>query len=319
MLVLKMSNIDNRELDLLKSQVVNLVDSATKGLFDVASKINGFHLFRRNSPTVPVFCFFPASIIIVVQGKKKLKSGADEIYYDNTRFLLNSMETSACSAVLTASNDHPCLGFILEIDIQLVTELITAIDVTEKDYNETDKAISLGELTTEILDPFKRLLLLLNDPGSIPVLAPMIIREIHYRILMSGFSSRLRRMALIEKNARRILKSIDWIKVNYKESLRIDALAKMAQMSQPTLYNHYKKILGMSPLQYQKWLRLSEARRLMLNNNIDASTASFQVGYESPSQFSREYKRLFGLSPKKDIEILLSKLGGNGPKRHTPQ
>ncbi len=149
-----------------------------------------------------------------------------------------------------------------------------------------------------------RLLALLDEPDAIPTLAPMFQREIHYRLLTSDQASRLRQIASVDSQGYKIAKAIDWIKLNYASPLRVEYLAACAQMSTPTFHHHFRQLTAMSPLQYQKWLRLHEAKRLMLNEHLDAADAAFQVGYESPSQFSREYSRLFGAPPKRDIAAL---------------
>ncbi len=155
-----------------------------------------------------------------------------------------------------------------------------------------------------MLEPFLRLVALLDEPTAIPVLAPFIEREIHYRLLRSGQMARLLQMISVGSQGHRISRVINWLKVNYSEPLRIEDLAAQAQMSASSLHHHFRQLTTMSPLQYQKWLRLNEARRLMLNEGRDAASAGFQVGYESPSQFSREYARLFGYPPRRDIGSL---------------
>jgi transcriptional regulator GlxA family with amidase domain len=161
-----------------------------------------------------------------------------------------------------------------------------------------------GTLTLSLLEPFSRLVALLDDPQSIHILAPLIEREIHYRILTSDQGARLWHIAAVGSQGQRIGKAIDWLRSNYRKPLHIDELADNVQMSLSSLHHHFRQLTGMSPLQYQKWLRLNEARRLMLNERLDAASSAFQVGYESPSQFSREYARLFGSPPKRDIELL---------------
>ena len=178
--------------------------------------------------------------------------------------------------------------------------------------NDRGVGIGLGSVTPVLLEAFKRMLDLLDDPGAIPVLAPLIEREIHYRLLKSDQAARLWQIASVGSQSHRVAKAIDWLKTNYTATLRIDDLASRVQMSTSSLHQHFRQLTAMSPLQYQKWLRLNEARRLMLNENLDAASAAFEVGYESPSQFSREYTRLFGTPPKRDIEGLRRKAEGVG-------
>jgi transcriptional regulator GlxA family with amidase domain len=164
--------------------------------------------------------------------------------------------------------------------------------------------MATGEVTLPLLAAFQRQIDLLDEPEDIPILAPIIQREIFYRLLVGDQGTRLRQMASVGSQSQHIARAIDWIKGNFTQPLRIDDLAKQVNMSTITFHHHFRTLTAMSPLQYQKWLRLNEARRLMLTERLDAATSAFQVGYESPSQFSREYSRLFGTSPLRDITNL---------------
>ncbi len=162
----------------------------------------------------------------------------------------------------------------------------------------------IGSATPSILDPFLRLIQLIDEPRAIPIIAPLIQREIHYRLLLSDQSAKLHQITSVDSKGYRISQAIEWIKSNLSTPLRIEALASRVQMSTPSFPQHFRQLTALSPLQYQKWMRLSEAKRIMLNDHLSASSAAFRVGYESPSQFSRKYSRLFGTSPKKDILLL---------------
>ena len=158
-----------------------------------------------------------------------------------------------------------------------------------------------GEITLPLLTAFQRLIDLLADPTDIPILAPIIRREIYYRLLVGDQGARLRQMASAGSQSHQIAQAIDWLKGNFSKPMQIDDLSRQVHMSTSTFHHHFRALTAMSPLQYQKWLRLNEARRLMLTERLDAAGAAFQVGYESPSQFSREYSRLFGSPPLRDI------------------
>lgn len=163
---------------------------------------------------------------------------------------------------------------------------------------------AIGSMTFSLLEPFVRLLALLNEPDAIEILSPLIVREIHYRLLTSDLAGRLWQLASIGSQSHRVWRVVNWLRRNYTKPLCVEELAIYAQMSTTTLHHHFREHVTMSPLQYQKWLRLNEAKRLMLNDNLDVSSAAFQVGYESPSQFSREYSRLFGIPPKRHIDAM---------------
>jgi AraC-like DNA-binding protein len=158
-----------------------------------------------------------------------------------------------------------------------------------------------GEGTLPLFEAFYRLVALLDEPDDIPILAPLVQREILYRLVMSDQGARLRQIASVGSPSHQAAWAISWLKAHFAEPLRIDDLASRLQMSPSAFHHHFRSLTAMSPLQYQKWLRLSEARRLMLGEHLDATTAAFRVGYESPSQFSREYRRLFGAPPSRDI------------------
>ena len=266
--------------------------------------------FRRDEPTEPDFCLIEPSVVLVVQGTKQMVVGGEEFPYNTSNLLITSLDLPATSQVVEASQEAPCLGLLLKLDIRMLAELIAQGGLPHLKEKSNGMSVGLGTMTTAIIDPMKRLLDLLDEPSAINVLGPLIKREIHYRLLLSDQAPLLRQIASVDSQSHRIAKAIDWLKLNYSSPLRIEDLAAMVQMSTPTFHHHFRQLTAMSPLKYQKWLRLSEAKRLMLNEHLDASSAAFQVGYESPSQFSREYSRLFGAPPKRDIEGLRQKASG---------
>ena len=295
-------------LDTLREPMIASLGRRTAGQTDCASEISSLTFFRRDKPMPPNVCLVEASIVLVVQGEKRMLAGGEAYPYDIHRFLITSLDIPANSEVVTASPDRPCLGLCLKLDLRTMAELIAQGGLQPPARSgERGIGAGLGTVTPVLLEAFKRLLDLLDDPAAIPVLAPLIEREIHYRLLQSDQAPRLWQIASVGSQGHRIAKAIDWLKVNYTETLRIEDLAAHVQMSPSSLHQYFRQLTAMSPLQYQKWLRLNEARRLMLNENSDAASAAFDVGYESPSQFSREYTRLFGAPPKRDIEGLRQK------------
>lgn len=276
----------------------------TRGTADYRTAIPGLTFFRRDAPTPPAICLIPPSVIIVAQGTKRLYLGGEALCYNPNSFLITSLDIPANSETLDTSPDKPCLGVVLTLDLRMVGELIAHGGVTPPPDHGNGRGMVIGTLTATLLEPMTRLVALLDEPAAIPVLAPLIQREIHYRLLQSDQAARLWQIASVGSQSHRIARAVDWLKVNYAQPLRIEELASRAQMSPSTFHQHFRQLTAMSPLQYQKWLRLSEARRLMLNERRDAADAAFQVGYESPSQFSREYSRLFGTAPKRDVEAL---------------
>lgn len=305
-----MSPTHVRQEELVENEaLVKIIAHWTEGVSECPTTIPSLEFFRREEPTPPVTCMVEPGIVFLVQGEKKMWFGGEPFSYDTSRFLITSLDVPANSEVVVASPEHPCLGLFLRLDMRLLAELIAQGNLSPPVERSDDRGIGLGTVTPQLIDTFKRLLDLLDDPSAIPILAPLIIREIHYRLLVSDQATRLWQIASVGSQSHRVSKAVDWLKLNYASPLRIEDLAERVQMSASTFHHHFRKITAMSPLQYQKWLRLNEAKRLMLNDDLDATSAAFRVGYESPSQFSREYSRLFGVSPKRDIVGLRREAG----------
>lgn len=294
--------------DPLLAALVRTIDARATEAGDFQTPIVELSFFRREAPAPPAICMVEPSIVLVAQGAKQVWIGTEPYPYDTSRFLITSLDLPANSEVIAGSREHPCLGLTLKLDLHIVTELIAQVSFPSLRDREVRSGVGIGTVTPTLLAPFGRLLELLDEPQAIPVLAPLIQREIHYRLLMSDQSTKLRQIASVDSQGYRISKAIEWLKLNYALRLRIDELAARVQMSAPTFHQHFRQLTTMSPLQYQKWLRLNEAKRLMLNEHLDVSSAAFKVGYESPSQFSREYSRLFGAPPKRDIAVLRSQV-----------
>jgi len=206
--------------------------------------------------------------------------------------------------IVEASQEKPCQGLVFKLDQREISQLMVYSNLPQPRTQQSSRGMVLGEITLPLLNVFQRLIDLLDEHKDIPILAPIIQREIFYRLLVGDQGARLRQMASAWSQSQQIARAIDWLKSNFTRPLRIDDLATQVNMCTSTLHHHFRAVTAMSPLQYQKWLRLNEARRLLLTENHDASTAAFQVGYESPSQFSREYSRLFGAPPLRDITNL---------------
>ncbi|WP_248750082.1 AraC family transcriptional regulator [Pseudomonas sp. MWU15-20650] len=274
---------------------------------DYPMPIPGLGFYRREQPATPVVCMVEPSIVLVAQGEKQLWVGGVGYPYDTSRFLVTSLDIPANSEVLAASPTKPCLGLTFKLDLRMLAELIAQSDLPPMRARAVMKGVGIGAVTDGLLAGFARLVALLDEPEAIAVLAPLIQREIHYRLLRSDQSGRLRQICSVDGQGYRIAKAIDWLKLNYDVPLRVEELAARVQMSAATFHHHFRQLTAMSPLQYQKWLRLNEARRLMLNEQHGVSSAAFKVGYESPSQFSREYSRLFGVPPKRDVAVLRGK------------
>jgi AraC-like DNA-binding protein len=261
-------------------------------------------LWRRDEPTQPESGMYEPSICMTAQGAKRVVMGDDTYVYDAHHFLITSVDLPTVWQIIEASREKPCLGLLLKLDLREISQLMVDSHLPPPRAQQSIRGMAIGEVTLSLLAAVQRLLDLLDEPKDIPILAPLIQREISYRLLVSDQGARLRQMASVGSQSQQIARAIDWLKGNFTRPLRIDDLATQVNMSTSTFHHHFRALTAMSPLQYQKWLRLNEARRLMLTERLDATTTAFQVGYESPSQFSREYSRLFGAPPRRDITSL---------------
>jgi AraC-like DNA-binding protein len=266
--------------------------------------IQALTLVRRTTPSEPASCMYDPSVALIVQGAKRVLLGEDTYRYGACDFLITSVDLPVIGEVTEASREQPFLALVLKLDQRVVTELIVEAKLRPPRAEPTGRGMAVGRATLPLFQAFQRLIDLLDQPDDIAVLAPLIQREILYRLLVSDQGSRLWQIASVGTQSHRVARAIDWLKAHATEPLRIDELAASVQMSTSTFHHHFRALTAMSPLQFQKWLRLNEARRLMLTEHLDASTAAFRVGYESPSQFGREYHRLFGAPPLRDITSL---------------
>ncbi|MGF1990962.1 MAG: AraC family transcriptional regulator [Nostoc sp. ZfuVER08] len=279
-------------------------NSKTDGIH--ATAIERLFLIRCSQPTAPLHALHEPTLCIVAQGKKQVMLGENLYVYGQDRCLVVSIDLPVVGQVIEATPTVPYLCLRLDLDPGELGTLMMEAKLDTTVNQQPEPGLSLSPVTPQLLDAAIRLLRLLETPEDIAILAPLIVKEILYRLLSDEQSGRLRQIALADKRLQGIGKAINWLKWNYEKPFRIEAIAREACMSPSSLHHHFKSVTAMSPLQYQKQLRLQQARRLMLGEGMDAATASHHVGYESPSQFSREYSRLFGAPPLRDIARLKS-------------
>jgi AraC-like DNA-binding protein len=268
------------------------------------TQVPGMVLVRRTAPTAPCSGTYTPSVIVVAQGSKRVDLGQTTFLYDQSRFLLTSVELPIVSQVVEASEAKPLLAVAIRLEMSMVRELLNREDVHVRELSSTTPAMVTGEITAELLSACCRLVDLLANPQDIPFLGGHIQREIIYRLLSGPEGARLRAIATSGDQSHRTARAISWIRDNYAKPVRVDDLAQIAGMGVSTLHHHFRVLTHMSPLQYQKQLRLQAARGGMLIDGKDASTVAFEVGYESVSQFNREYSRFFGQPPMRDIKSL---------------
>lgn len=296
------SLFDAETFDYLRSSLVDKVNRWTERAGDVATSIPGLTLFRRIGPTEPAHCMVEPSVALVVQGTKQALLGEQVYAYDIRNFIITSLDLPVMMCISEASPDKPYLGLILKLDLRVLSEIMLQSGFAAPEGQVSGRGMFLGDTSIALLDAFHRLMGLLDEPEAANVLFPLIEREIYYRLITSDQCARLWHITSVDSQSYRIARAVDWLRANFAKPLRVEELAAQVRMSPSAFHQHFRSLTAMSPLQYQKWLRLNEARRLMLSEHQDVSTSAFTVGYESPSQFSREYSRLFGSPPKRDIE-----------------
>jgi AraC-like DNA-binding protein len=260
------------------------------------SRVPKLTFHRHTSPTAPYVGMMDASLSLVVAGKKRVVLGGHTFDYGSTHFLLTSVDLPVTAWVTQASPLEPYLGLLLRIDLAVVRALLAVVD-HETIGAETPLGIARADVTAELLDPLFRLCRLEERPSEIGLFAEQVEREVIYRLIASPIGPRLRTLAAIEGTSSGVIRALDWLRQNFRERQSTHSLAEIARMGVSTLHRHFKAITTMSPVQYRKHLQLHEARRLMIVSGLDAASAAFAVGYESPSQFSREYHRAFGQPP----------------------
>jgi len=267
-----------------------------------ATGISGLTLHRRVALTVPCSMTYEPGVTVMAQGQKRVDLGRSTFMYGEGQYLLTSLDLPIVSQIVEA----PCLAMALKLEMPVIRELLSRDEIHVAEPPPNSPAMATGEATVEFLSACCRLLDLLDAPQDIPFLSGPIQREIIYRILRGPEGARLRAIATLGDQSHRTAKAIAWIKANYAKPLRVEDLAQIAGMGLSTLHHHFRALTAMSPLQYQKQIRLQAARARMLVDGLDAASAAFEVGYESASQFNREYNRLFGQPPMRDIRTLRS-------------
>jgi AraC-like DNA-binding protein len=266
--------------------------------------IAGLRFHRWSQPTAASCNTYGPTLSFVAQGAKRVTLGDEKHDYDDEHYLLVSFDLPIVSEIRRATPSVPFLCLSLDLDLHGIADLLSDSDLRVPRDVPTDRGLAVGKVTPEIGDALVRLARLLETPRDIPVIAPLVERELLYRLLVGEQGARLRHLVAADSQSRHIARAIEWLRAHYMQTLRVEDLAKIAAMSVSTFHHHFKAITAMSPLQYQKHLRLQEARRLMLTEPIDAAAAGYRVGYESASQFSREYSRFFGSPPRRDLAAL---------------
>ena len=266
--------------------------------------ISGLTLFRRTEASPCYRATYEPSLTVFVQGRKLINLGGTEYLCDGSKFLLSSIDVPVQSQIVEASEEVPLLSMLLRLDMPMVGEVLSREDLPEPEAASHRHGLAVGETTAGLLSACIRLVEILDAPEDIPFVSPLVQREIIYRILRTPQGERLRAIATRGDLSHRTAKAITWLRANYTKPLRMEQLAEVSRMGVSTLHHQFRALTAMSPLQYQKQLRLQAARQRMVTAGLDATSAAYEVGYESVSQFSREYSRFFGQPPMRDVKAL---------------
>jgi AraC-like DNA-binding protein len=289
----------------LKEILFSLMPEA--GGFDTG--IRGLRMARWDRPTEVQRCFYIPMIIVIVQGNKQVYIGSQEFTYGENQCMITGLELPIAGRITRASPNKPSMTIFLELDQSVIVDLLAEIPPSKKEAkieNAVHRGMTVTDTDPSVLDAFLRLAELIDDTERQGILAPMIIREIHYRLLTGPLGHQLRMIHTQGSHSNQIARAIAWLKAHYKQQVTIENLAKMVNMAPATFNRYFRQLTTISPLQYQKRLRLYEAQRLMLVENQNAGNAAYLVGYESPTQFNREYKRMFGEPPLENKKRILS-------------
>ncbi|MGV6874110.1 AraC family transcriptional regulator N-terminal domain-containing protein [Pseudochelatococcus sp. B33] len=264
----------------------------------------GVKLLRSSTPTMPMPVIYKPTLCLVAQGRKRAVLGTTAFIYDPASYLIASVDLPVMGAVIEATADRPYLCLQIDLDMAVLGELAIHHPARHPDAGEVAAGLTLNKTTPALLGAALRLVGLLDTPEDIEALAPLTIREILYRLLTGASSNIIRQMAQADSRLNQIARAIVWIRTHFRDVCPIEQAAEIAGMSRSTFHAHFKAITSMSPLEFRTHLRMQEAQRLMVSDAMDAASAGFSVGYGSPSQFSRDYARIFGMPPARHASRL---------------
>jgi AraC-like DNA-binding protein len=293
------------ELARLRSELAHKIAAHIHVEGPIATAVPGLGLSRRTEPTECYSAAYEPELIVFAQGEKRINAGGATHICNGSNFLLTSVDMPVLGQIVGASKTEPFLALVIKLEMPVVREILSQDEFLTPAVASGTRGMAVGKSTVELLGACCRLLDLLDKPEDIPFLGGLMQREIIYRVLRSPLGRHLRAIATLGEQSNRTAKAVAWLKTNYTKPLRVEELAGVAQMGVSTFHHQFRSLTSMSPLQYQKRLRLHTARVRMLTEGIDAASAAFEVGYESASQFNREYSRLFGQPPMRDVKASL--------------
>jgi AraC-like DNA-binding protein len=286
----------------MRAELARKIAARTHAEGPVATDVPGLGLSRRSAPSECYSAAYEPELVVFAQGEKRINVGGATHVCDASNFLLTSIDMPVVSQITRASRSEPFLALSLKLEMSVVREILSQDEFLVPGVASSTRGMVVGKTSLELLSACSRLLDLLEKPADIPFLGSLIEREILYRLLRSPLGKHLRAIATLGEQSNRTARAVAWLKANYSKPLRVEHLASVAQMGVSTFHHQFRSLTAMSPLQYQKRLRLHVARVHMLTEGMDAASAAFEVGYESASQFNREYSRFFGQPPMRDIK-----------------
>ncbi|WP_028391108.1 AraC family transcriptional regulator [Bacillus cihuensis] len=294
----------SEQIDKQRAELTQLIESYTGKDGSYATTIPSLSFSRFSDITGPNYGVYKPSLCIIVQGRKEVLLAQESYVYGPANYLVASVNLPIAGQVTEASPEVPYLALKLEFTTSEILEVLREFQMGDDKKENAKRGMYVSKIEPSLLEPVTRLARLLDTPEDIKVLAPLIVKEIIYRVLQVEHGGMLKQIAIKGSSTHQISDVIEHIMNNYEKSFKIEELAEIVNMSVSSLHRHFKEVTAMSPIQFQKQLRLQEARSLLLSKSADAADVAFRVGYESPSQFSREYSRMFGLPPKEDIKRL---------------
>ncbi len=292
------------ELAPMWAELARKIAAHIHGEGPIATAVPGLVLSRRSAPSECYSAAYEPELVVFAQGEKRINVGGTTHMCDASNFLLTSIDLPVVSQITKASAHEPFLAVSLKLEMPVVREILSQDEFRSNSASSGTRGMAVGKTSPELLSACLRLLDLLDTPEDIPFLGSLMQREILYRLLRGPLGKHLRAIATLGEQSNRTAKAVSWLKANFNKPLRVEELASVAQMGVSTFHHHFRSLTAMSPLQYQKRLRLHMARVRMVTEGLDAASAAFDVGYESASQFNREYRRLFGQPPMRDTRQL---------------
>ncbi|WP_346830848.1 AraC family transcriptional regulator [Pseudomonas abietaniphila] len=286
-----------------RAELVTSIERIAKGYGVFPTHIPQLNFVRSDTPTDTIHTIHKPGLCFIAQGRKEVRLWNQSYVYDPLNYLVVTLTLPLAGRVIEATPEHPYLCIRLDIDPAEIAQMVIEADLIGGPAGDVGRGLHLDQIDASVLDAILRLVKLLDNPCDIPALAQLAVKEIYYRLLQGRQGHLLREIAIGGSHTHRITHAIDWLNRNFAAPMNIRELARLAKLSSSTLHHRFKAITAMSPLQYQKQLRLHEARRLMISEQMDVTEARFKVGYESHSQFSRDYSRLFGTLPSRDIAM----------------